>query len=879
VTEPARAGDLARLNETALAQAGDYVALAALARQTQNGGTALTALSQYATDEDAFAWVWALTREQDYRWSQVQLPSGTAVPERLTEQVKDWILTAADPRGRGGYAQPHETHAPRLLAALGATPFGLDVAKGALTMPGTLSPDVRGVAQQVAGVSDDPGARAAVIRDVEEEAPHKRAVKFRCLHPQYAPSEVEALVRALSLTTDRALEESDWPVVAEVASRLADDVLGAWLEPDWVRRENKDKIVGPLLSHLGLERARRLLEHGVGEQATRRLLEHAANHQDGAAEDLAEYAFGAFPDDWCHALWNGQVRHLEAARQMGYQYKPRDSIISTLWRFVVAAHDDGTGRDLAAILEPGELTAAAAERADQQGPAARVGAVAAALLGGAAGRTWETETVEAAMALGGAADGYWEGLAGALPPGAPLPNAVAAGAAGSAQAFAAFAAAGLAGQVVPLVTEPRRAAAALAAAHERLSDDEATVLLAAAGWTATDVGYPRLVDTLAGRLPVLAQELHRAVDSLDGPEAAAVPPDVIAHLLTVALAAGLRDELGATETTVALRALLRLADDTVLEQACAWVRALDLDTDGACDHGRVMAVVGADDDRGGRVRTIAVLRTDLADRLAALAQDTGRDTTMRVADLELAVTVAPAAARAAALTLADARNSTVSAAAAAVLARTPGDPHDLPRLDALLGQETRVDIASQLRRARQKISSGDIGTALAALVDLLGLPDDLGHLDPDVLVPDPAHRERFVDWVDKARARADNDHDPGTFVEAAINIADQMVDLVLLAAGPGSKLKDPELQAIRDNSPARIDTGQLLGRQQLQQMFTWFPVCLTLRRKRGAHPSPSGSTLPNRLQPDALLATMAELRDITSAWIEDMHRQRAGDGT
>ena len=103
VTEPARAGDLARLSETALAEAGEYIALASLARQAQNAGTAMSALSQCDTYPDAFAWVWALTREQEGRWSQVQLPSGTSVPERLTEQVEDWILTAPEPRGRGGY--------------------------------------------------------------------------------------------------------------------------------------------------------------------------------------------------------------------------------------------------------------------------------------------------------------------------------------------------------------------------------------------------------------------------------------------------------------------------------------------------------------------------------------------------------------------------------------------------------------------------------------------------------------------------------------------------------------------------------------------------------------------------------------------------------
>ena len=744
------------------------------------------------------------------------------------------------------------------------------MAKGALTTPGTLSRDVRTVAQQVAGASDDEQARAAVIRDVVEQSPHKRAVKFRCLQPPYRAAEVEALVDALTLTTDRVLEEADWSVVAEVASRLPDDVLAAWLRPTWSRPDNKDKIAAPLLPQLGLERTRRLLEQGVGEQATRALLTHAANHQGAAAEDLAEYAFSAFPDDWCHVFWNGQVRHLEIARRMGYQFRPRASIMSAFWRFVVAARDEGTPRDLAALLTPGELLLAATERTDQKQQAARLGMVAAAPLSGDASN-WEAETVEVARALGGAADAYWEGLAHALPRTAAMPTPVAVAVAKSALALASFAAAGFASQLVPLVSEPGRAAASLAAAHEYLSDDEATALLGVAGW-ASNVGYIELVDLLAGRLPVLARALRRAVDSLDGPEAAAATPAVLAHLLAVALAAGLRDDPGVTETTGALAALLRLSDDDVLGQACAWVRLMDLDPDGSCDHDRVRAVVAADDDRGGSVPSVAALRADLAARLAGLAQDTARDTAIRIADLELALQVAPAAARAAALTVADAHNGTVSAAAARILALTQGHPDDLPRLDALLARETRVDITAQLRRARHKIRSGDIGTALTALAGLLGLPDDPEHLDPDVLVPDPAHRDRFIGWIDKARARSDDEHDPGTFIEVAINIADQMVDLVLLAGGPSTKLKEPELLAIRDNSPARRDTGQLLGQQQLQQMFTWFPVCLTLRRNRNAHPSPSGSTQPKTLAPDALVSSKALLRDITTAWIEDMHK-------
>ncbi len=151
---------------------------------------------------------------------------------------------------------------------------------------------------------------------------------------------------------------------------------------------------------------------------------------------------------------------------------------------------------------------------------------------------------------------------------------------------------------------------------------------------------------------------------------------------------------------------------------------------------------------------------------------------------------------------------------------------------------------------------------------------------PHVRSPLPEPRSRTFlrpRSADLARARVRNDEDPAAFMQAAINLADQMVDFALIhatALGAQTKLRPEEIQAIRDNgkSQRRLDHGDLVGRPQFYKIFPWFPLCVALRRNRPAHPSRTGSTRPHALRSDDLIAAKALLVDITESWIEDMHR-------
>ncbi len=144
-----------------------------------------------------------------------------------------------------------------------------------------------------------------------------------------------------------------------------------------------------------------------------------------------------------------------------------------------------------------------------------------------------------------------------------------------------------------------------------------------------------------------------------------------------------------------------------------------------------------------------------------------------------------------------------------------------------------------------------------------------------MLIPDLRHRERFVKWVDTARARLANTGDPGSFIEAAHNVADQMVDLAVIAgydAGLNVGFKANQVDGIRANDKPRPEAGVLVNQQQCIQLFGWFHAVAALRAKRAAHPSQLGSTEPPRFEPEDLVVAKGLLRATTEGWIKDMHR-------
>ena len=83
---PIEPGEVSRLGENALAAAGEYTALAAVASR-QGGERALQSLAERCDDPPAFTWWWALTRQNADRFTSArQLPEQVGVLDGLTDQ-------------------------------------------------------------------------------------------------------------------------------------------------------------------------------------------------------------------------------------------------------------------------------------------------------------------------------------------------------------------------------------------------------------------------------------------------------------------------------------------------------------------------------------------------------------------------------------------------------------------------------------------------------------------------------------------------------------------------------------------------------------------------------------------------------------------------
>ena len=382
--------------------------------------------------------------------------------------------------------------------------------------------------------------------------------------------------------------------------------------------------------------------------------------------------------------------------------------------------------------------------------------------------------------------------------------------------------------------------------------------------------YLEILEVAGQWRSVVFAVLAQALFALDEPEARHPSPAVLRAILALAESNGLSDESGDDTTGHIERLLFKQRDPEGVRAACRWVRRLDLET-GSADLARAELVRKADDRRNGRHAEIHVLRNDLAERHAQLAQNTALADDQRIEHLHAALKLHPASARSAAVPLAQSASPDIRLAAARILAETPGSPEEHATLAGLVAAEDHAEVAAQLQMALHRLASGDTGEALHNLAELLGLPTR--DLAPDVLIPEAPLRARFSVWVDRARARAASTHDPSTFIDAAISIADQMVDLALIAradAGQRVALKPDQVEALRVNAPNRLDVGFLVVQQQNVQQFQWFSLVAALREKRAAHPSRLGSTAPPRFDADDLVAARRLLRDITVGWMGDM---------
>lgn len=874
---PIEPGDLSALKPERLAAASNYAALAALIEHVRQDSpvNAVQALFKACDDADAFRWAWALVQKKAELWRHVDaLPQLIAVPEELEEAVQEFIL---QPASTGGQVTPAVAARPKLMRGLDPTgPLGLRIAREALNRDPSPTPEVREVALDFLGCSSDPSDRAVVFEQTQQMRPDKRISNLLRLTTPYSDDEVEQLLSALQELTRRPVDADDWKHAAMLAARLPIDQLATYLAPTWHRSDNKSELIqAGLLSQLGPDNVRALLEQQPGDETGQLVLSHAGG-QLGTGD--ASIRFGI----WAHERYPAaqlkglRDRYIKQLARRGSSDR-RDAALGVLFAFALATDDLEAAAGLAAQLTPSDELLPADTQVDER-VAFRLGQLAGCALARdgdftdrvvATVQTIPTE-LRGRFFAGTAASGAF----GQVELAPPLMFELL----GDDASIAAVAAAGWGNLLVEEAKgAPPTAIRVLLAAHTELSSAQVVDLTQQVSWATCDVEtYGQVVAALAGHPPALFHQVERAGRSLEGPEADQAPTPTLCGLLDNALDAGLRGQLGES-TTQCVGVLLAHPDGEVITRACAWVRALDLDgpQEGPEHAERARRVVEIDDARGSQHQALHALRCDLGAKFAALAQDSTQDATDRRHHLELTRDIDPTAARSAAFQLATSTTNSLRDAAAETLCITSPSDEDYDLLQQLAANEPHQSIRSKFEAALHQVYSGSIATALRNLADLVDAPPD--QWDSTVLIPEEGFNERFRSWVDTARARSANAGDPGAFIEAAINLTDLMVDVALLEGSKTDeavKLKNEELEGIRSNGPRRPWIGDLLARQSLHKPFPWFAQCQALRIFRTSHPSPLGSTEPLKLTYDDLVAARKLFQHITLGWSESMWQIR-----
>ncbi|MGY1833956.1 hypothetical protein ACI79P_02465 [Blastococcus sp. SYSU DS0510] len=902
---PIEPGELGRLRDDGLAAAGEYTALAAVAAR-QGGDRALQLLAEHGDDAAAFTWWWTLAAQSPERFASAkQLASQLAVPESLTDAVTDHVLEEMTQRDRQLISAATASRAEILRRLDDTAPWVVSLAHDVVRDPADRFPEVLNAALDILGASERPEDRAAVFDLANQQPYSKRGAVLARLRDPIEAEEARRIVASLAEMQRRGGgDRTDWEPVARLLGRLPVKTTTEFLTGPFGGTGRRTLLEAGLISKLGAAGLREVLTALDQPAVAEELLHRAA--ADLRLEDVAAFSV------WAHARYTaaacaGFRRRLAEGLQGHFSRREerRREALDGLWASALAGHDaDAVADELIDAVDPAELAARAAD-VRTKGAARQLGAAAAKMLAIDPRTADAARTAQLVDAAAGAARALRSNLVADFFAGLMR---TAVGTTASQQlraalldavlehpaAITAFAAeGGLAALTAHAARTPNEAAAVLLAAREDLSAQAANTLLGAqparqerrrpldppaeespAGvdWTTADTEtYLRILEVVSAWPEVVFGVLSRALAALDEPEARHPNAVVLRAVLEHAAAHDLADQLGEDTTDHIRRLLTKQRDIDVLRAACQWIRRLDLDADGA-DLDRAQLVLTADSSRGGRQPDLRALRGELATRHAQLAQNLALDSERRIAHLRTAVDLDAAKAREAAVPLAGSSATGIRLAAARVLAETQGSPDEHQTLVNLAAMEDHAEVAELLDAALHRLTSGDTGEALRNLAELLDLSTT--GLDPNVLIPDEQHRDRFSEWVDKARARSANRHDPGAFIEAAINVADQMVDLALIArhdAGQRVVLKADQVDALRANAANRLDVGALVTQQQSVQQFTWFTAVAALRRKRAAQPSPIGTTTPPRFMPDDLVAAKVLLRDITAGWIKDMH--------
>jgi hypothetical protein len=381
------------------------------------------------------------------------------------------------------------------------------------------------------------------------------------------------------------------------------------------------------------------------------------------------------------------------------------------------------------------------------------------------------------------------------------------------------------------------------------------------------------VTALRRRPYALLTETNAALASLLGPEADVITNDKLEELLQAALESGaesLTRSVG-DQAYKYLEALFSTTSRTIHGLAREWAAQMPP------DETLVDLIVRTDESTVGSEEQFARIRKTLADKLVAEALNPAEGWQARGDSIELAQRAEPAVARKAALELCGSGPAEFRRRAAQVLSTTRPSTGDEDKLDHLLEGESDTQARQDLVRAKRKLISGSVEIALENLRRLVGLEPE-AEPGADVLLPDADWHDAFVANTDKARARADGE--PSVYIDALITLAELMVEQAVIArfdADPShAPVKPKEVEPLRHNYRTKPDVGALLERQHLKKVFPWFPEVIVLRKLRGAHATPSGTTKPLSLAQKHVAEAEGLFSGIVEGWEHSMLESYGG---
>lgn len=900
VAQGLQPNEIASLSVPRLIHDHEWLAVAAYAKASPDQlADTLAHLAAATTDPVAFAWFWALVNRPDTPnpeagWSAfTHMAASVNVPAELSGAVVGFV---AEPRGPSVYRDQASGHLlERLPRALGRK-----AAQAVLDADGSEAlPSREAVHQAVTRLSSQRAAadRDRVLRAIASEPSAERLSSILGMSHPLRPNEIGELQVALE----------DLAPLASVTPATLDEMSAAWrmLTTDGHRSllvnqvpksSNRcQALLSPsLLKPLGIDYVLNLLAPGPDSLGR----EMPAIIAGDVVENLASTgeAFGLELLDLAHGRLDASslqpVRERIVQRMESWEPARRAPGLAALMRAALRLADEGIGETLLHAIRPAELT-------DALGTPIVTSTASARFLGSWLGKYASDGLTAVGMTSEQSAAVRADDVADAI---RDVPRRWRAAAV---TALAESPLAALPTPVLDLVArqldlasicvERGRGASLLSwvagRSDESMSAGEGSALLlvivqyeptdsvaeAALRLLETDTAgcdellgpaefASRILDALRGRNALLHGHATRQMDTLDGSQGAATPPERLAMVLEQALDTGLAESINEPEKYI--RRLVS-GHKRLHPIAARWLIA-------ATPTPTLVELCVSADEQSAKDSPYPGARLAQATTLAGQVAHIGLDTNLRIESLTSAAKADPAVGRAAALAVEPDYPVSLRRAAARVLSETPGALGDIDRLAMLAEEEDDAEALRLLEVAIRRVHSGNVGEALSHLLLLVESDLDPTGVSTSVVLPLESLHDAFIAKVDAARAGLSGA--PAAAVNSFIELGEVLVEWAV-----GSVLRtDPkhadEGRRLLENAPNKPKVGELVRRQHLLQKYPWLSSHAALREERSVHVAPVGSTRPVTVADENVVSARHLTRNVVHGWINVMYSVRDAVG-